>query len=327
MDQLVSIITPTFNSIKTIRETWASLEEQTFRHWEWIVIDDGSVDDTLDYLSQLSHLDRRIRLIKRVKQGKGPSVCRNIGIKHAAGTYIFFLDSDDIIHPACLENRTEFMEKHPLLDFAVFPQATFRESIDDFENFGKIEGTPDTAIAGFLALDPPWCISGPFYRKNVFDTVHGFNEGLISMEDPEFHIRTLLAGLKYQHVPGAPDFFYRRPENESSGASVFWQKMIKGGLAFFKNSYNLVDIPGQGAGFLPSLQQGYKRFLKLFLMSRWAKAGKEAASNLVWAEKAGVLTGKQFFRTRIQRILSTNPLLRNLPGLKGAAYRWALKSF
>jgi len=107
----VSIVTPTFNSLKYIQKTANSVLNQTFKEWEWIIVDDLSTDGTREYLEDLEKKDSRIKcILKNDNEGSGPS--RNKAIELAQNKYIAFLDSDDIWIPEKLALHTDFMEKN-----------------------------------------------------------------------------------------------------------------------------------------------------------------------------------------------------------------------
>ena len=111
MDEIVSIITPLFNSATFIEETIESVISQTYNDWEMIIIDDCSNDGSLEIVKDIAKDDLRIRLIS-LKNNLGPSNARNEGIKQACGRYIAFLDSDDLWHKDKLEKQIKFMQKN-----------------------------------------------------------------------------------------------------------------------------------------------------------------------------------------------------------------------
>jgi glycosyltransferase involved in cell wall biosynthesis len=107
----VSVVMPTYNTeISILREAVNSILNQTFRDFEFIIIDDGSTDDSVAYLQSLQ--DKRIRLIRNPKN-MGITKSLNIGLQAAQGKYIARMDSDDIALPTRLEKQFSFMEKHP----------------------------------------------------------------------------------------------------------------------------------------------------------------------------------------------------------------------
>ncbi|QKF81109.1 glycosyltransferase family 2 protein [Halarcobacter ebronensis] len=113
-NELVSIITPSYNSAKFISETIESVLAQTYKNWEMIIVDDCSPDKANDIINKYIKKDNRIRLIK-LKKNKGPAVARNIATKEARGKYIAFLDSDDIWFNNKLEKQIDFMKKNNLV--------------------------------------------------------------------------------------------------------------------------------------------------------------------------------------------------------------------
>lgn len=104
----VSIITPTFNSEKYILDCVNSVKGQLFSDWELIVVDDASVDATVDLLKSVASEDARIKVIV-LDHNQGPAVARNMAIDIATGRFVAFLDADDLWHPAKLENQINFM--------------------------------------------------------------------------------------------------------------------------------------------------------------------------------------------------------------------------
>lgn len=96
MVELVSIITPCYNSAATIRETIQSIIEQSYDCWELLIIDDCSQDDSAKIIMEFAAVDARIRYLKTNAPSGSPTLPRNIGIKAAKGRFIAFLDSDDV---------------------------------------------------------------------------------------------------------------------------------------------------------------------------------------------------------------------------------------
>ncbi|WP_370558707.1 glycosyltransferase family 2 protein [Edwardsiella tarda] len=109
--QLVSIIIPTFNSEKTIRDTIESVLRQSYKNFEIIIIDDSSSDRTVDICKWYSLQDKRIKLFIN-DDNYGAGFSRNSGISQASGRFIAFLDSDDIWHKDKLEKQISFMLIH-----------------------------------------------------------------------------------------------------------------------------------------------------------------------------------------------------------------------
>ena len=101
MQRKVSIIIPLFNSELYIGACIQSVLKQTYGNWEIIMVDDGSTDKSFSIGKDLSLSDERIRFFHQ--EHKGVSAARNLALDRALGEYVFFLDSDDAIHPCLLE--------------------------------------------------------------------------------------------------------------------------------------------------------------------------------------------------------------------------------
>lgn len=110
MDELVSIIMPSYNTAKFISETIESVLAQTYTNWELIIVDDCSTDNTDEVVKSFLS-DNRIKYIKNEKNS-GAAVSRNRALREAKGKWIAFLDSDDLWLPAKLEKQIAFMKEN-----------------------------------------------------------------------------------------------------------------------------------------------------------------------------------------------------------------------
>ena len=108
MNNLVSIISPSFNSSRFIEECIGSVLSQTYDNWELLIVDDCSSDNSCELIEKYN--DKRIALIE-LEKNVGAAEARNIALRKAAGKYIAFLDSDDIWMPTKLEDQIYFMQE------------------------------------------------------------------------------------------------------------------------------------------------------------------------------------------------------------------------
>jgi cellulose synthase/poly-beta-1,6-N-acetylglucosamine synthase-like glycosyltransferase len=108
--ELVSVVIPSFNARSTIREALMSVQSQTYRNLDIVIVDDASTDGTLDAVADLAETDSRVRLIRREQNGGIPST-RNIGINASRGVYLSFLDADDLWHPDKIRLQVEKMRE------------------------------------------------------------------------------------------------------------------------------------------------------------------------------------------------------------------------
>ena len=98
----LTVFTPTYNRAHTLVRIYESMCYQTCKDFEWLVIDDGSTDDTATLVDKWKREDR-IPILYVYKENGGPATARNLGIEEAIGDYIAFLDSDDIWLPNKIE--------------------------------------------------------------------------------------------------------------------------------------------------------------------------------------------------------------------------------
>ena len=113
MNELVSIITPTFNTEKFIRATIESVLNQSYQNWEMILVDDASTDETVSIIKEFAQKDNRLKLTELPKNS-GNGFARNIALEKATGKYIAYLDADDLWFPMKLENQIQFLKANNL---------------------------------------------------------------------------------------------------------------------------------------------------------------------------------------------------------------------
>ena len=110
-EPIVSIITPAYNCVSTIKETYESIKTQTFSSWEWVVVEDHSTDESYEFIKEMVKNDKRVVLLRTEKNG-GAAVARNMGIEYAKGRFVAFLDADDLFKKDKLEKQIRFMEQN-----------------------------------------------------------------------------------------------------------------------------------------------------------------------------------------------------------------------
>ena len=230
----VSVVMPCYNSECTLRETIESVRNQTITSWELLCVDDGSTDNTVDLIREYCGLDSRIKIIIRESNLKGGSVCRNLGLKAASGSYIMFLDADDILSKSCLALRLENAKKHDC-DFCVFPYGTFFQGIEDAHPHAI---TTKNAEYQFATSMSGWIITCSLFRLDFLKRTGSFDETFPRLQDVEMHLRALTtSGVSYkifEKLP--PDCYYRQ---SSIGYSL--DKLKKTMIAYEK-FINLLEM-------------------------------------------------------------------------------------
>lgn len=143
---LVSVITPCHNMEKYVAATVQSVRNQTYTHWEMLIVCDASTDGTVDILKSLAAQDERIK-ITIITTHSGIAETRNQAIKQAQGHYLAFLDADDLWYPEKLERQLQFMqEKNIGFSFSSY------DLIDETgQHLGKtVEATKDMSYDDYL---------------------------------------------------------------------------------------------------------------------------------------------------------------------------------
>ncbi|MGD6816671.1 glycosyltransferase family 2 protein [Metabacillus sp. 113a] len=136
---LVSVITPSYNSTKTIGDTIRSVQAQTYSHWEMLIVDDCSTDHSRDYIREFAGADSRIQLIE-LDENSGAAVARNTALRMVKGKYAAFLDSDDLWHPEKLDKQIRFMEEN---DYA-FTYTKYELMKEDGGRLNQVVEIPDS---------------------------------------------------------------------------------------------------------------------------------------------------------------------------------------
>ncbi len=204
-NELVSVIMPCFNSARFVAESIGSVFSQSYLNIELIVIDDGSEDNSLEILTQLAeqHIDK---LTVLRQPNLGPYPARNLGLSHAKGEYIAFLDSDDYwdkefvsrLYSSLQENSADVAycgwqnvgDVKPERNKPYLPPA-YEES-DLFRAF--LEGCP-------------WPIHAALIKRKMIEKIGGFSERYFTSLDYDLWIRLLTVTQKIIRVPEVLAFY------------------------------------------------------------------------------------------------------------------------
>ena len=124
---LISIIIPIYNIMDCLEKCVDSCINQTYKNIEILMVDDGSTDGTAELCDRIKEKDSRIRVFH--KENGGSSSARNLGIEHAKGEYLGFVDSDDFISPTMYEDLMNV-----ILEYKVPVAQVSRDEIDDEGN-------------------------------------------------------------------------------------------------------------------------------------------------------------------------------------------------
>lgn len=170
MNDLVSIIMPSYNCGYYVEDAIRSVQAQTYQNWELIFVDDCSTDETVSIMLALRENDNRICIYNNV-QNSGAAISRNNGLRHANGRWIAFLDSDDLWEPTKLEKQIRFMEENNYK----FSYTCYSEMDYDGKETGMVVSGPSHVTkTGMFAYCWPGCLTVMYDANEV---------GLLQIED------------------------------------------------------------------------------------------------------------------------------------------------
>jgi len=187
----ITVVIPAFNASTFLSETIQSVLSQTFDDWELLVIDDGSTDSTAEVVKSYLQQDDRVKLISQSNQGV--SVARNIGIQHAKGQFIAFLDSDDRWLPNKLATHFKYFGEHSNVG-VTFAKVEFISYEGDKTGVVASSKLSNLKPEDFLYKNPTITTSNIVVRREVFNTLVGFDANMSYSEDLEWLFRAALSG-------------------------------------------------------------------------------------------------------------------------------------
>lgn len=200
MNDTISVIIPIYNRVTLLPDCMESLFAQTHENLQIILIDNGSTDGTLELCRDYAAKDDRVLVL--TGEHSGVSAARNMGLDAATGKYVFFIDSDDAIHPKLLQSLYEAMEAHnaPLggtlvmnisqSQWSYLPAVITRQNTPPQITFHSHE---DTIHNIYFGQTPFGLIGGTMMRRDLVGSTR-FNEEIFIGEDYLFIYQNLIKG-------------------------------------------------------------------------------------------------------------------------------------
>ena len=166
-DALVSIITPAWKAEAFIRATIDSVMAQTYPHWEMIIVDDCSPDNTAAIVDAIALKDPRVRLVRHTQNG-GPATARNTAVTAARGRWIAMLDSDDQWLPTKLEQQLAFHKQVG----GKLTYTAYRRITADGERLGQLIQVPPSLTYTQLLGNTAIATSTTLIDRHVAGDIH-----------------------------------------------------------------------------------------------------------------------------------------------------------
>jgi hypothetical protein len=305
-EPIVSIVTPTKNRLKLLGETIESVQLQTFDRWEHIIVDDGSDDGTAEDVGRRAEIDPRLRYLPRSGQRAGANVCRNQGLAAATADLIVFLDSDDVLEPACLAQRVKIMQRNQDLDFIVSGMGAFEKKPGDLGRKPVTDLLGDDFL-GFLFFDLPWQTTGPTWRRRALQRLGGFDESLLSWQDIDLHLRALAAGCRYLRFPEVD--YHMRWQMDPAKTSILQRSAPDHLKAAEQMLVKFERVVCDGPG-MTWIRQRALCSLYFFVAECWIDAGRPNRSLQCWTLAQNRKLSSRFLYATGLMILATQALGR-----------------
>ena len=219
---IVSVIVPAYNAEKFVAETIESVLAQTYTDWELIMVDDGSTDQTAGIIKEYANKDARIHYWYQTNGRQGKA--RNLAISKAKGTYLAFIDADDLWHPTKLEKQVSVFTENPQVDLIYTNGISFMDTI---QNVIHTHQEP----TGLRKLDEQfqYLLSGislpnlsVMVKKKCVNEIGGFMEDKRLQNAEDYQLWLRLADRQCVMYGLGEDLFYYRlhPNQVTNGDSM-----------------------------------------------------------------------------------------------------------
>jgi glycosyltransferase involved in cell wall biosynthesis len=199
---LVSFIIPHYNSVQYIDDTISSIESQTYKNFEILVVDDNSSDEVFKELKNIINGRENISLYSLPKQFvKGANSCRNFGLLHSKGEFVNFIDSDDIILPSKIEAQLKVFANNPDLGMVICKTQYFSNSSSNrlellqSQDFSK----SDDFLKAYISKKSLWCTNSALINKSKLGDI-SFQPGFLDAHEWLFYVELMIAEIKVDFV-------------------------------------------------------------------------------------------------------------------------------
>lgn len=238
-----SVIIPTYNSERFIANALLSVFEQTYKNYELIVSDDGSADNTVKMIENISMKFPEIKIKILRNKHRGPGSARNRGIEAAGNEWIAFLDSDDVWIKEKLEKIAEFILNYPQVNLICHNQkwvGNGRETVLNLAASFNRDINPLLSLYRKNALSP----SGVTVKKALLLKAGMFDETLPSAQDYDLWLRlSMLPDIKIEYINDIMSIYVERSDNISSNIGLRLECMLMIGSRYYDNLRQVSYFP------------------------------------------------------------------------------------
>jgi hypothetical protein len=232
---LFSVVVPSFNRATLLGSALESVFSQRFTDFETIVVDDGSTDETRDYLNSLGQ-----QINRYCQSNRGPGAARNLGVRHAKGKYLAFLDSDDLWFPWTLEVYRDVIRKHRDPSFVAGKPYRFSDEQELAQ--AAFGGVRSERFVDYLASGDQWRwwgVSSFVIRSDAFAAIGGFTNEWVNGEDADLALRLGVAS-SFVQITSPATFAYR----EHAASAIKDLTRTYAGACFMVDAEKTGQYPG-----------------------------------------------------------------------------------
>ena len=223
----ISIITPSYNQGEFVEQTIHSVLNQTYKNIEYIIVDGGSTDCTLEIINRYQD---QISVISEKDNGQSDAI--NKGFKRATGELVGWINSDDLLYPDCVEKIVELYHRHP--DGSIYYPAILdvidREGKLLYKFIRKIPDRNHLLNRNYSVIQP-----GSFYNRCLIEQIGYLDESVYYCMDLDLWLRLLKENGKI--------YYFQR---HALAAFRMWEdtKTAQGGIRFLQNTKQILDHHG-----------------------------------------------------------------------------------
>lgn len=227
----LSVILPTYNGSKYIKDAIESILMQDFDNFELIIINDCSSDNTLEIIEQYAKKDSRIRVFSNSENLKLPKSL-NFGFSKATGEYFTWTSDDNIFKQGALKFMVEYLDKNPDADLISCSFDKIDENNNLLMNADNLSSRQSTA---YLAS---YCNVGPcfMYRKTIADKVGGYDSDMFCGEDYDYWCRIAIAG----NIHYVKNNFYKYRVQSQNLSSTQVSKLLNNTAVIHQKYANMI---------------------------------------------------------------------------------------
>lgn len=222
---LVSVVIPAYNASRTLRAACDSLRAQTLADWRCTIVDDGSTDDTADLARAIARDDPRFRIVHQANRGLAGA--RNTGLAHCTGTYVYFLDADDLALPDALRTLAGACASTG----AAYAGIEFRDDAGRVLDRTPEEPRPAVGLHDLLGGNP-MVVHAQMLRRDLL-AHERFDERLRVGEDYDLWLRLAARGVRWAGVPPVVAIYRLRPASLSRDFGA----MLRAGCGTLSRAY------------------------------------------------------------------------------------------